>query len=155
MFKFSKLFVSIFYLGFFPIASGTIGSFFALIFFYIIIQKISIITLLIFFILLFFLSIKLITIYSLNAEKFDSSEIIIDEFLGIFIIIIFYEYIKFTNDLMMFILIFFLFRFFDIVKIFPANWIDKNLKNSLGVILDDLVAGVYCIIIFLLINAFL
>ena len=147
--------MSIFYLGFFPIASGTIGSFFALIFFYIIIQKISIITLLIFFILLFFLSIKLITIYSLNAEKFDSSEIIIDEFLGIFIIIIFYEYIKFTNDLMMFILIFFLFRFFDIVKIFPANWIDKNLKNSLGVILDDLVAGVYCIIIFLLINAFL
>ena len=45
----------------------------------------------------------------------------------------------------MFLLIFLLFRFFDIVKIYPANWIDVNLKNSLGVILDDLVAGVYCV----------
>ena len=75
--------------------------------------------------------------------------------MGIFIIIIFYEYIKFTNDLLMFLLIFLLFRFFDILKIYPANWVDKNIKNSFGVILDDLVAGVYCIIIFLLINAFL
>ena len=78
-----------------------------------------------------------------------------DEFLGLYLIVIFYEYYKFTNDLLMFFFIFILFRFFDIFKIFPANWIDKNINNSLGVILDDLVAGVYCVFIFLIINAFL
>ena len=152
MFKFSKLFVSIFGLGFSPIASGTIGSIFAIIFFYHLINKVSILTLLIFFLILFFLSLKIIDIYSFGRKIYDSSEIIIDEFLGIFFIIIFYEYIKFTNDLIMFLLIFLIFRFFDIVKVYPANWIDKNLKNSFGVILDDLVASVYCIILFLLIN---
>ena len=56
---------------------------------------------------------------------------------------------------MMFTSIFLLFRFFDIVKVYPANWIDKNLKNSLGVILDDLVAGVYCIFILYIFNVFI
>lgn len=35
-----------------------------------------------------------------------------------------------------------LFRLFDIVKIFPADWIDKNMKNGLGVVLDDVVSEV-------------
>ena len=152
MFNISKLFVTIFGLGFFPIAPGTIGSIFAIIFFYTIINTVSIIFLSALFSLLFFISLSFINIYSSNINKYDSSEIIIDEFMGIFIIIIFYEYIKFTNDLLMFLLIFLLFRFFDILKIYPANWVDKNIKNSFGVILDDLVAGVYCILILLLIN---
>jgi phosphatidylglycerophosphatase A len=37
------------------------------------------------------------------------------------------------------------FRFFDIVKIWPANWVDKNFKNGFGVMLDDLVAALYSI----------
>lgn len=37
---------------------------------------------------------------------------------------------------------FFLFRFFDIVKPFPANWCDDNLPGGFGVVVDDLVAGV-------------
>lgn len=97
----------------------------------------------------------MINIYSNESENHDSSEIIIDEFLGINFILIFYEYFKFTNDLIMFILIFILFRFFDIVKLYPANWIDKNIRNSLGVILDDIVAGAYCVIILYCINGFL
>lgn len=155
MFKFSKLFVSIFGIGFFPIAPGTVGSFFSIIFFYIIINSVTLLTLLISFLILIFLSIVCINIYSSNKDVYDSSEIIIDEFLGIFTIIIFYEYIKFANDIVMFILIFLLFRFFDIVKIYPANWVDKNLKNSFGVILDDLIAGVYCILVLSFLNVFL
>ena len=155
MFNFSKIFVSIFGIGFFPIASGTVGSLFAIIFFYIIIDYTSSLALIISFIILFFISVKLISIYSFERKINDSSEIIIDEFLGIFFIIIFYEYIKFTNDLIMFSLIFLLFRFFDILKIYPANWIDKNIKNSLGVILDDLVAGIYYVIVLGIMNVFL
>ena len=155
MFKFSKFFISLFGIGFVPLASGTLGSLFAIIFFYIILNYTSILTLIIFFIICFFVSLKFISIYSSDKKIYDSSEIVIDEFLGIFLIMIFYDYIKFTNDLLMHILIFLLFRFFDIIKIYPANWIDINLKNSLGVVLDDLVAGIYCVLIFLLINVFI
>ena len=35
------------------------------------------------------------------------------------------------------------FRFFDIVKIWPASWIDKRLKTGFGVMLDDLFAALY------------
>jgi phosphatidylglycerophosphatase A len=35
------------------------------------------------------------------------------------------------------------FRFFDIVKPFPASYFDRHLKNGIGVVADDLVAGVY------------
>jgi len=38
---------------------------------------------------------------------------------------------------------FLLFRFFDILKPFPANWIDRHLHGGLGIVLDDVVAGLY------------
>ena len=155
MYNFSKFFISLLGVGFFPFASGTVCSLLSLIFFYFIINLTNFFYLIIFFSIIFLLSIKLINIYSNESENHDSSEIIIDEFLGINFILIFYEYFKFTNDLIMFILIFILFRFFDIVKLYPANWIDKNIRNSLGVILDDIVAGAYCVIILYCINGFL
>jgi phosphatidylglycerophosphatase A len=42
---------------------------------------------------------------------------------------------------------FVLFRFFDIVKPFPINLIDKKLKNGLGVVMDDLIAGLFSFLI--------
>ena len=51
--------------------------------------------------------------------------------------------------------IFILFRYFDIKKPFPVNYFDKNFKNSFGVILDDVVAGLYVVltlIIFMIIK---
>lgn len=41
------------------------------------------------------------------------------------------------------LLLFALFRFFDVVKPFPANRIDRDLPGGLGVVADDVVAGVY------------
>jgi len=38
---------------------------------------------------------------------------------------------------------FFLFRLFDIVKVWPASWFDNKVKNGFGVVMDDVVAGVY------------
>ncbi|MBL8703711.1 MAG: phosphatidylglycerophosphatase A, partial [Rhodospirillales bacterium] len=40
-----------------------------------------------------------------------------------------------------------LFRLFDITKPFPANWCDRNLKGGVGVMADDLVAGLYAMFI--------
>ena len=51
---------------------------------------------------------------------------------------------------------FILFRFFDIVKPFPVNFFDKKFKNSFGVIIDDVVAGLYVVltlIIFMIIKS--
>ena len=38
---------------------------------------------------------------------------------------------------------FILFRFFDILKPFPISYLDKNVKGGLGIVLDDVVAGVF------------
>ena len=42
-----------------------------------------------------------------------------------------------------------------IIKIFPANYIDKNLKNGYGVMMDDIVAGIYTIFTLMILNAFI
>ena len=89
------------------------------------------------------------------TETYDSKYIVIDELLGIFIILIFYDFLLIYNDFLTLILIFFIFRIFDIIKIFPANLIDKNLKNGYGVILDDIVAGTYTILTMIILNVFI
>jgi len=97
-----------------------------------------------------------IKLYSKTLDKHDAKEIIIDEFLGIYLIIICsYDFIMLNNEFIKILLILLFFRIFDILKPFPANWIDKNLKNSYGIILDDMVAGIYTIITLAFINVFL
>jgi phosphatidylglycerophosphatase A len=46
---------------------------------------------------------------------------------------------------------FFLFRFFDILKPFPIRRLERRLKGGFGVVLDDVMAGVYANIILQLI----
>ena len=153
--KIISIFTTLFGIGYSPIAPGTIGSIFSIVFLYFLIKFVSYSFLVIIFLIILFTSLKLIEKYSNLLKSHDSSTIVIDEFLGIFLIILFYDYLKFTNDLIMFLLILILFRFFDILKIFPINWVDKNIKNSFGVVLDDLLAGVYSIIVLYSINVFI
>ena len=153
--KIISIFPTLFGIGYSPIAPGTIGSIFSIVFLYFLIKFVSYSFLVIIFLIIFFTSLKLIEKYSNLLNSHDSSTIVIDEFLGIFLIILFYDYLKFANDFIMFLLILILFRFFDILKIFPINWVDKNIKNSFGVVLDDLLAGVYSIIVLYCINVFI
>ena len=152
----TNIFISVFFTGYFKIWPGTFASFISIIILFPIIKFniFSFTNFVCIFILLFILSLYFIKKYSFYNHTHDSGTIVIDEFLGIFLILIFYEYIFFYNDLIMLLLIFILFRFFDIVKIFPANIIDRNLNNALGVILDDLVAALYTIISLYILNAF-
>ena len=94
---------------------------------------------------MFVLSLYLINIYKKFIDKIDPPEVVIDEFLGIFIIFLFFEYFNNLSFYSILILGFILFRFFDILKPFPINWIDKNIKNSFGIIMDDIVAGIYSV----------
>ena len=153
--KIISIFTTLFGIGYSPIAPGTIGSIFSIVFFYFLIKFVSYSFLVIIFLIILFASLKLIEKYSNLLKSHDSSTIVIDEFLGIFLIILFYDYLKFTNDFIMFLLILILFRFFDILKIFPINWVDKNIKNSFGVVLDDLLAGIYSIIVLYSLNVFI
>ena len=154
--KISQIFTTLFYIGYFKWAPGTLSSFISLIiiiFIHSIIGKIEFIVL---FICILILATILIEIYSKSIKKHDAKEIVIDEFLGIYLIIIFsYDFEIFNNELIKTLLIFLFFRIFDIIKPFPANWIDKNMKNSYGIIFDDIIAGIYTIIILSLINVFI
>ena len=43
-------------------------------------------------------------------------------------------------------LYFILFRLFDIFKPFPISYVDRKIKNSFGIIFDDILAGLYCVV---------
>ena len=153
--KISQIFSTLFFIGYVKWAPGTFGSIFSLItiiFLHNIVNKNEFIILFICILLMATICIK---IYSKSVNKHDAKEIIIDEFLGIYLIIICsYDFKIFNNEFVKILLILLFFRIFDILKPFPANWIDKNMKNSYGVILDDIVAGIYTIITLALINVF-
>ena len=157
MIKLANFFVSLSFAGYIKlIPPGTFASFLSIVILFPIVEY-KIISLEIFiaiFILIFFLSLFFINKFSSHTQSHDSKIIVIDEFLGIYLILIFYDQIKIINPYVTIVFIFILFRFFDILKIFPANIIDKKLKSSFGVILDDLVAGVYTIIVLYILNAF-
>ena len=154
---FTKLFISIFYIGYIKFAPGTWGSLAAILILYPIIKytMLSLEVLIIIFITLFFISNLFINYFSNFTNSNDSKHIVIDEFLGIFIILIFYDFIFIYNDFITLILIFLIFRIFDVLKIFPANYIDTNLKNGYGVMMDDIVAGIYTIFTLMILNAFI
>jgi len=71
-------------------------------------------------------------------KKQDCQYIVIDEIVGLMITMI---GIPITSYGL--VVGFLLFRFFDVVKPIPVNWVDRKVKNGLGVMLDDVVAGLY------------
>ena len=157
MINFTKIFVSIFYIGYIRYAPGTWGSLASLgiIFFLFNIINISLSILIILFVFLFFLSNYLINYFSSITNSHDSKHIVIDEFLGIFFIFLFYDVIFIYNNYITCLLIFVCFRIFDVFKIFPANYFDKQLHSGYGVILDDIIAGMYTILTMIIINVFI
>ena len=157
MIKFANFFVSLSYAGYIKlIPPGTFASFLSIVILFPIVEYkiISIEIFLTIFIVFFLLSLFFINQFSSHTKSHDSKIIVIDEFLGIYLILLFYNQIKIINPYVTMMLIFILFRFFDILKIFPANIVDKRVKSAFGVILDDLIAGIYTIIILYIVNAY-
>ena len=150
---FNTLFVTMFGLGKIPKIPGTFGSLATVIILYIFfhILNLSSIIILIFIIIVFIYSFSAISAYTKDNENKDPKEVIIDEFIGQSIPIYLYEIShgteKLPNEAIIFYgVCFILFRFFDIAKPFPVNFIDKNFKNSFGVIMDDVCAGFYVVL---------
>ena len=90
-------------------------------------------------------------------ENKDPRQIVIDEVLGQAMPLIFIVYLSSKNLInvpveIYYFLSFILFRFFDIVKPFPVSYFDKQHKNFFGIIMDDIMAGLYTMLIIYLIS---
>ena len=87
----------------------------------------------------------------------DPRQIVIDEVLGQAMPLILIVYLSSNNLInvpveIYYLLSFILFRFFDIVKPFPVSYFDKQHKNFFGIIMDDIMAGLYTMLIIYLIS---
>ena len=142
---FSKYFVTLFGIGYAPIAPGTLGSIFAILIWYISLKFINIYLFYLILIISLSVSFKLINIYLISEVKDDPSEVIIDEYIGQSIPLLF----LIDFNLFEVLLAFCAFRFFDITKIYPINRAE-NLSGAKGVIIDDIIAGIYSLIIIMI-----
>ena len=149
---FSKLVSSVFYIGYFPLrGGGSWAALFCLIYFillrYLLVdffdfsENLFLIINLI--ILILYLPLGMITINR------SISNVVFDEWVGMYIPIVILEY-----NLFAFILAFFIFRFFDIFKPYPINKFE-DLPKAYGVLGDDIVAGVFTLIFVVIIESFI
>ncbi len=150
--KINYLFITLLGIGNLSKIPGSIASLVTTIFLFFLFHllKISPNIILVFVIFVFFLSLYSVNIYIKNLDDKDPKVIVIDEFIGQSIPICLYEIAhedpKETSEILTFYFIMFiLFRIFDITKPYPVNYYDKNFKNSFGVIMDDVCAGLYVV----------
>ena len=106
-------------------------------------------------IIVFLISLYAVNIFIKDMDNKDPKEVVIDEFIGQSIPICLYEIahegVKETSQVLTFYFIMFiLFRIFDIAKPYPVSYYDKNFKNSFGVIMDDVCAGLYVVAVLVL-----
>ena len=125
-------------IGFLPI-SGTIGSLIAIFVYFIFYNYLNLLSFIVFIILIFFYSIFFLdNIIKKSFSTSDPKEIVIDEFIGQSIPLLLCE-----NNFFLIVLSFLLFRLFDITKPWPASYFDLKVKNANGILMDDIIAGLY------------
>ena len=130
-------------IGKIPIAPGTCGSIFAFLVFIYISHYVD---MLIVVILSIPFSIWICETASINLIEKDHKSIVIDELVGIWIALIPALYLSTqTSRTSYAVLALSFFRLFDILKPYPVSYFDKNFKNGLGIVLDDLIAGIMAI----------
>lgn len=125
------------FLGYSPIAPGTAGSLLGIAL-YVPLYALSLYHYILFLIAIFLFSVMIAG----KAEQFygkkDCQIIVIDEVVGVFFTMFLFPPTLFNLGLG-----FLLFRIFDIVKPFSVGWVDRRIKGGTGVVLDDIVAGIY------------
>jgi phosphatidylglycerophosphatase A len=124
------------FIGYLPFAPGTFGSL-AAFFLFVLLKPDPY-----FHILILFLLIPIGVVSSHYTERFfdvkDSRHIVIDEFCGYLLSVVFLPF-GYTEA----VIAFFLFRFFDILKPFPIKKIESILSGGKGIMADDIMAAIY------------
>jgi len=150
--KIAKLIATALGTGYAPKAPGTIGSIFGVLVFYFfnyilnhyLSEKIIIVTIN-FFLIIFTMIIGVWAINKVHSEwKHDSGRIVIDEVVGIFITLI-----AVPLDWKYYLTGLIVFRFFDILKPLMIKKIDE-LHTDWSVMLDDVLAGIYSLVVMML-----
>ena len=129
-------------IGLFPFAPGTVGSIFGWIIFIVLSHYIEMIFATV---LIIFLSIYVSNLATKDLVNKDHKSIVIDEMAGIWLAMIPVIYIassQYERTLYAVLTLIF-FRLFDILKPYPISYVDKNFKGGFGIVLDDLIAGVF------------
>tara|TARA_Y100000816_G_scaffold136174_1_gene96334 strand:+ start:1091 stop:1585 length:495 start_codon:yes stop_codon:yes gene_type:complete len=152
--KMNSLFVTMFGIGKLPKIPGSYASLATVIFLYILFHILSIPAdvFLFFLVAIFIISIFAVNSFTKDLTNKDPKEVVIDEFIGQSIPICLYEiaHNEPTNParvITFYFIMFILFRIFDITKPYPVSYYDRNFKNSFGVIMDDVCAGLYVVAI--------
>ena len=134
---FVKLFATCFGLGYSPIFPGAAGVVFGVLIAYLV-HPLSLFNKTLITLILIIFAIPLTTKAEKLFKRKDPRRIIIDEVIGVLIATIW-----FTNlSIMMFISILFIYGLFDTIKIYPAN-VSENLYGGWGIVIDDIIAGIY------------
>lgn len=140
--NFRRFFLTLGYSGLSPKAPGTIGSFVALVLGLFLLEFFHSSTLFLLSILVSVIAIKQIDIYEKETSTHDSKEIVIDELAGMWLSLSICG-INSQNVFILAPLAFVFFRLFDIYKPSIIGRVDKNVKGGLGVMADDLLAGLF------------
>ena len=144
-------------LGLFPIGPGTVGSIFGWFIFIAVSHFISAISMVILTTFVIIFSVFISSIVTKDLIEKDHKSIVIDELAGIWLAmipVIFIASTQYERSIYA-LLALIIFRIFDILKPFPISYIDKNFKNGLGVVLDDLIAAIFAAIFVSLITIYL
>lgn len=135
-YKIAEFFGTVAYSGKLPIAPGTWGSLVALLTWYLIKPWITDPFFLLINGIIFFVGIVVSEILIEEWENTDPKAVVIDEWVGMWIALIFVPHSLFWG-----FVAFLLFRLFDIWKPGPVRMMD-NLHSAVGVMLDDVIAGI-------------
>lgn len=135
--KITEIIASCFYIGYIPGAPGTYGSLFALL----LISQFNFLTKNISVVIFIIIGLIFSTLMEKQTGKKDDQRIVIDEFVGMLITFYFVK-----PNFAYLIIGFILFRLYDIYKPYPIKKI-QNLPSGWGIMLDDMLAGVYARIV--------
>ena len=139
--NFRKFFLTVGFSGLSPKAPGTVGSFVSLIIGLFLLEFLHPSTLFLLSLLITVIAIKQIDIYEKEVGIHDGKEIVIDELAGMWISLAICG-INSSNVLFMAPIAFIFFRLFDIWKPSFIGKIDRDVKGGLGVMGDDVLAGI-------------
>lgn len=79
----------------------------------------------------------------------DHSSIVWDEFVGIFLVLLALPRLSWGWCLLAFLA----FRLFDIIKPYPIGYFDQKLQTGFGIMLDDVLAAFYAILVIFLLRS--
>ena len=136
-----RFFLTVGFSGLSPKAPGTVGSFVSLIIGLFLLEFLHVSTLFLLALLITVIAIKQIDIYEKEVGIHDGKEIVIDELAGMWITLAICG-INSSNILFMAPIAFIFFRLFDIWKPSFIGKIDRDVKGGLGVMGDDVLAGI-------------